>query len=297
MKKILFFVPLFFLLSCKSSKEIDTRWARDRNIGTKLIGKTVIYTIFVDSKTSYPFSGYDINSTKDSLNRVYNWVTEEAKRYNQNLEIIPQYYQSSTKLSITKNLPSNRLYDSFSDGEYAEESKLGKWANAVIKIADKELKLPVGQTLPSKPKLKAFESLVAKLKLIHKAENVVVFFMINNYYVMDVSVVLNFMQDKEVEFAINSGKNTNMIAIQLLSLFGAQSLNSASYSSHSIKKIEIAQKKFPKDVMLDYQSDLGVLNIGEFTAYMLGWKSDVNPEYADLFKVEPNKKDKDERFK
>lgn len=297
MKKWILFLPLIFLLSCKSSKEIDARWARDRNIGKKLLGKTVVYTVFVDTKTTLPFSGFDINSTKDSLNKVYNWINAQAKAYGKDLEIIPHYYQSANKLTINKNLPYDRLSEAFSDGEYSDESKLGKWATNVIKQAEKDLKLPSGQTLPAKPKLKAFESLVTKLKMIHKAENVVVFFMINNYYMIDMSAVLNYMQDKQVEFAINSGKNTNLIAAQLLTLFGAQNLSSGDFGNYTIKGIEIAQKNFPNDVMLNYEKDLGQLNIGEFTAYMLGWKEEVKLEYVDLFKVEPLKKGKDERFK
>lgn len=297
MKNLIFYIPLFFLFSCKSAKEIDTRWARDRNIGSKLIGKTVVYTVFVDTKTSLPFSGFDIASTKDSLNRVYQWVSEEAKKYNQNLEIIPIYFQTTSKFTINKNLPYDRLSQAFEDGEYSNESKLGKWATAIVKLASKEVNLPNGEVLPAKPKLKPFEALVTKLKLIHKAENVVVFFMINNYYIIDISAVINHMQDKEIEFAINSGKNTNLLAAQLLTLFGAQNLASGNNSSYVIKKIEIAEKQFPKDVMRDYESDLGELNIGEFTAYMLGWSQEVKPEYVDLFKVEPLKKKKDERFK
>ena len=297
MKVFLIHIPLILLFACKSGKEIDTRWARDRNVGTKLLGKTVVYTIFVDTKTTLPFSGFDMASTKDSLNKVFDWVTAEAKKHDQNLEIIPVYFKSATKVTINKNLPYDKLSNAFSDGDYSDESKLGKWANAVVKIAVKDVILPNGQTLPNKPKLKPFESLVAKLKLIHKAENVVVFFMVNNYFIVDISAVLNHMQDKDVEFAINSGKNTNLLAAQLLTLFGAQNLSSGAYSTYTIKKIEVAEKNFPKDVMRDYESDLGQLNIGDFTAYMLGWKQDVSADYADLFKVEPVKKSKDERFK
>ena len=127
MKVFLIHIPLILLFACKSGKEIDTRWARDRNVGTKLLGKTVVYTIFVDTKTTLPFSGFDMASTKDSLNKVFDWVTAEAKKHDQNLEIIPVYFKSATKVTINKNLPYDKLSNAFSDGDYSAVVRLKRY--------------------------------------------------------------------------------------------------------------------------------------------------------------------------
>lgn len=296
MKYLLYFAIVTGFFACKSSKEIDARWAKDRNVAKTLTGKTVVYTIFVDSKTSLPWSGFDIASTKDSLNKVYKWLTNEGKKYDQTFEILPVYATQGDNVTIKKKLPYDKMADATSSNDI-KGGKLGKWAESILKKLEKGLKLPNKEELPKKPKLDGFYKVVEKLKRIHNADNVVIFFMLNNYYIYDSSLILNFMQDKECEYAINSGKNTNLFAAQLLSLFGAQNLNPDAYSSYQVKEIDLAKQDFPKDVMMDYESDLFNLNIGEYTAYMIGWLENINTKYIGLLKIEPVKKKKDGKVK
>ncbi len=286
---------LFF--SCSSRKKIDARWARDRNVATKLMGKTVVYTVFIDSKSTLPWSGFDIKSTKDSLEKVFSWIAHEGKKYNQEFEILPVYAEPKGKKSFKKKLPYSSLSKAFSDGDYTKGSKLEKWASGIVKKLDKGIKLPNNESLPKKPKLDAFHKLVEKVKKNYNADNVVINFMLNNYYIVDVSAVLNNMTDKDCEFAINSGKNVNLLAAQFLSLFGAQNLSSGSYGTYEVKAIGLAKQDFPNDVMVDFDSDIVNLNIGSYTAYLIGWVDNVNSKYENLFMVEPVKKKKNERFK
>lgn len=296
MKYIIYSTLLFFIFSCKSSKDIDARWARDNNVAAKLEGKIIVYTIFVDSKKTLPWSGFDIKSTKDSLNKVFNWVKHESKKYGKDVDIVPIYGTLNSKQTIKKKLPHGSLSAAFSEGEYSKVSKLGKWANGIAKKYEKSIKIS-GEPLPKKPKLDSFQKLVTKLKQNHKADNVVVFFMLNNYYISDVSATFNNMTDSEVEFAINSGKSSSLFAAQFLSLFGAQNLNKEAYSSHEVEKLALAQEDFPQDIMLNYESDLNNLNIGRHTAYLVGLTEEINSKYADLFKMSPIKKKKSEKFK
>jgi hypothetical protein len=296
MKFLCYFLVLLSVISCKSSKEMDARWARDKNIAKKLEGKVVVYTIFVDSKKTIPWSGFDIKSTKDSLQKVFDWVGAESKKYKKEVQIEAIYATLNSKPTIKKKIPYSSLGAAFSEGEYSKVSKLGKWANGIAKKFEKSIKIS-GNPLPKKPKLDSFQKLVAKIKRNHQADNVVIFFMLNNYYINDVSAVLNNMHSTEVEFAVNSGKNTSLFAAQFLSLFGAQNLHEGAYSSHEIEKLALAKEDFPNDVMLNYESDLFNVNVGEHTAYLIGWKEEVNSKYADLFKLKPRKKKKSEKFK
>ncbi|MFT6716211.1 MAG: hypothetical protein ACJA0Q_000845 [Saprospiraceae bacterium] len=296
MKFLCYFSILLTAYSCSSSKEIDARWARDKNVAAKLQGKVIVYTIFVDSKKTIPWSGFDIKSTKDSLEKVFSWIRFESKKYDKDILIEPVYATLNSKQTIKKKIPYSSLSTAFSDGDYSKVSKLGKWANGIAKKFEKSIKIS-GDPLPKKPKLDAFQKLVAKIKRNYNADNVVIFFMLNNYYISDVSAVLNNMHSTEVEFAVNSGKNVNLFAAQFLSLFGAQNLNESAYSSHEIEKLSLAKNDFPNDVMLNYKSDLFNVNIGEHTAYLIGWRDKVNPKYADLFKLSPRKKKKSEKFK
>lgn len=296
MKYPLIVLVLTVLFCCKSSKEIDARWARDRNVAKTLKGKTVVYTIFIDSKTTKPWSRFDISSTKDSLNKVYSWLKNEGSKYAQDFEIIPVYGALGAKPTIKKKLPYSTISAAFS-GSDNDGGKLQKWASGIVKKLEKGIKLPNSQALPKKPKLDAFHKLVAKLKIKYNADNVVVFFMLNNYYIEDASAVLHYMQDEECEYAINSGKNTNLYAAQLLTLFGAQNLNSKGYSSYQVKEIALAEQDFPTDVMHDFEADLFNLSIGEYTAYLIGWLDNINTKYIDLLKIEPVKKKKNEKYK
>lgn len=294
MKKLaLPLIITIILWGCQSIKEVDSRWARDNGIGTKLDGKTVVYTVFIDSKESLFWTGFDIASAKDSLNKVFKWTEKQAKRYGKNLEIIPEYYKSGSYQTFKKSLPYDKLSDAFKKDEMKDQSKLDKWALSVIKKAEKSVKLPPGVKLPAKPRLKGFDKMVAKLKKKHNADNVAIFFMLNNYYTIDVSAIINNMADEEhTEYAINSGKNTNMLTNQLLSLFGAQGLNPEYNSRYKVKNIEMAKTDFPDDIMVNFKKDISNLNVGKFTAFMLGWRENIDTKYQDFYKIKLQKHEK-----
>jgi hypothetical protein len=115
MRKVISIGILFcvFLVACNSIKEIDTRWARGINACEKLEGKTVVYTIFVDSKTSLFWTGFDIKSTKDSLQKVFDWTIKQAAENGKTIEIIPEYYSAGSYYSIKKKLPYDKVSDAF----------------------------------------------------------------------------------------------------------------------------------------------------------------------------------------
>ena len=295
MKKVISIGILFcvFLVACNSIKEIDTRWARGINACEKLEGKTVVYTIFVDSKTSLFWTGFDIKSTKDSLQKVFDWTIKQAAENGKTIEIIPEYYSAGSQYSVKKKLPYPKVSHAFKKEEAKDQSKFNKWAESIVKKVEKSVKLNSGQKLPAKPRLKGFAKLEAKLKRKYNADNVAIFFMLNNYFLIDANAVFNSMTDEQVEFAINSGKKSSRLASQFLTLFGAQPLTSEKNSQYKIKNVELAKVDFPNDIMVSPEKDLNQLNIGQFTAFMLGWQEKVEPQHVDFFKVKLKKK-KDE---
>jgi hypothetical protein len=295
MKKVISIGIIFcvFLVACNSIKEIDTRWARGINACEKLEGKTVVYTIFVDSKTSLFWTGFDIKSTKDSLQKVFDWTIKQAAENGKTIEIIPEYYSAGSQYSVKKKLPYPKVSDAFKKEEAKDQSKFNKWAESIVKKVEKSVKLNSGQKLSAKPRLKGFAKLEAKLKRKHNADNVAIFFMLNNYFLIDANAVFNSMTDEQVEFAINSGKKSSRLASQFLTLFGAQPLTSGKNSQYKIKNVELAKVDFPNDIMVSPEKDLNQLNIGQFTAFMLGWQEKVEPQHVDFFKVKLKKK-KDE---
>jgi hypothetical protein len=86
--KYIFFaaVLLTTFLSCrnhfykiKSTHSISTV---NNNVCKKLIGKVVLYAIFVDTKETHPWTAYDIKTTLDSLQKSIEWITAKAKEFN-----------------------------------------------------------------------------------------------------------------------------------------------------------------------------------------------------------------------
>lgn len=284
-------------ISCTSSKEIDARWAMNRGAGKKLTGKTVVYNIFVDTKTTHYWTGFDIKSTKDSLNKSIAWLEREAKSNNQDLDIELMYYGTATKPTFKKNIPYKHIYEAFADGEYSKESKLNKWVNGILKKVNKTIKLPGGEKLPRKPKISEAEQIIKKIKRLRQAENVTINIMVNNFFVSDVSAIFNAMSDEETEFIISSGKDPYSLSTLILSAYGAQSLADGAYNKYKIKNIELAQTDFPNDIMVKYFSNINNATINEYTAYLIGWKENISTKYVDLFKIEPKKKLIDDSYK
>ena len=291
MKNVLPYLSIILIvLSCSSSKEIDARWARNRGAGKMLKGKTVVYNIFVDTKTTHYWTGFDIKTTKDSLSKATEWLESEAKENRQELDIELMYYGTTVKPTFKKNIPYKHVYEAFADGEYSKESKLNKWVNGVLKKVNKTIKLPNGEKLPRKPKISAAEAIVKKIKKLRQAENVTINIMVNNYFVSDVSAIFNAMSDEETEFIITSGKNPYNISTLILSAYGAQSLADGAYNKYKIENIQLAQTDFPNDIMVKYFNNINVAEISDYTAYLIGWKENVDVKYVDLFKIEPKKK-------
>lgn len=290
LKHTIIFISIL-IISCTSIKDFDSRWGRETGFCSVLEGKTVVYTVFVDSKSTKNWTGFDIASTKDSLNRVYKWLENQAKQNGKLLNIIPEYHQAGPKQTIKKKLPYDRLSEAFDKDGISDFNKLEKWAESIVKKTERNIKMPKGKKLPAKPRLKGFEKLVAKLKLKHDAQNVAIFLMVNNFYIADASISMQTLGDAEnKEFAINSGKNTNILALQLLSLFGAQNLYKGDNNKYSIKNLELAHTDFPNDVMVNADKDISGLIIDDFTAFMIGWKKTIDSKYNDLFKVKLKKK-------
>ncbi len=296
-KKITYLLLTIIAISCSSSKEIDARWAMNRGAGKMLKDKTVIYNIFVDTKTTHYWTGFDIKSTKDSLNKCVKWLTSQADENGQDLELELMYYGTTSKPTFRKNIPYDHIYEAFADGEYAKESKLNKWVNGILKKVNKSIILPNGEKLPRKPKITAGEAIVKKIKKLRQAENVTINIMVNNYFVSDVSAIFNSMTDEDTEFIISSGKDPYSLSTLILSAFGAQSLADGAYNKYKVKDIQLAQNDFPNDIMVKYFPNIDNAEISEYTAYLIGWKETIRAKYVDLFKIEPKKKLLDDSYK
>lgn len=81
-------------------------------------------------------------------------------------------------------------------------------------------------------------------------DNVALFFMVNNYYKEDLSVVLHAGQNDKVEYGVQSYKRPSVIAHEFLHLFGALDLYVTPFDKKRAmrKRKEFAMQEFPKEM-------------------------------------------------
>lgn len=136
--------------------------------------------------------------------------------------------------------------------------------------------------------------MIAKLRDIHKTDNVALIYFINNYYQEEISVAIDTQSETNVEFAIVSFKSPSVIAHEFLHLFGAWDLYVTPYDKKrkNKKKKKLAMEYFPNEIMAFTYRNIDSLQIGDFTKYLIGWKSEIPADFNKLLlgkKLKPAK--------
>ena len=107
-------------------------------------------------------------------------------------------------------------------------------------------------------------------------------YLVNNYYRDDISIPVNHLGTDDVEFAIVSYKYPAVIAQNILNLFGASDFAKSVYRRNE-KKIKLLKEYFPNDIMQDvYAKNINNLELGEYTNYLIGWSTKLDPKYHPL---------------
>lgn len=291
MRKIL--LPLVFvaLFSTNCSRffhksDVDLRFGIDNNACKKMQGKTLIYLIFVDTKTTKPWSNFDLKSAVDSVKKTSYWLQKQSGANNQDLKIQVDYFGSKSKTkTIARELPKASIYESL-DGATVSAgiNKLNKYADDVCKKV-----LTAAYPVESKnSKSSPRDKLISILREKYSVENVALMFMFNNYYMDDFSVTCNTLSKTEMEYAMTSYKSPTLIAQQVMSLFGAAGMGEYYVKSKN-KNAKFALEEFPNDVMVNLGRDLNELEIGEYSQYMIGWTDIVDKKYERFFYVSAEK--------
>ncbi|MEW6467627.1 MAG: hypothetical protein AB1458_01815 [Bacteroidota bacterium] len=266
--------------------KVDVRYGMDNNACKKMQGKALMYLVFVDTKTTKPWSNFDLASALDSARKAAKWLEKQAKDNNHILNISVDYYGSKSKTkTISKELPKASIYESL-DGLTLETS-----INKLNKYADDLCKKIISTAFPSQSKgskISAREKLVNLLRDKYNVEHVALMFMFNNYYMEDFSITTNTMSKEETEYAMTSYKNPSLIASQVLSLFGAAGMGEY-YLKKRNKNAKWAREQFPNDIMINAFRPIEELEIGPYTQYMIGWTDVIEKKYEKLFYIDAEK--------
>ena len=285
-KPILFlFFLVFFLLttSCGRYQMIKYNTYHistvDNNVCKKLAGDVVLYAIFVDTKYTQPWSEYDITSTLDSMTKATKWLEKIARENNIQLDIDLKYHQNGRIIPIVRNFPDKTLSGTlFSPLPSFGVPKLDRWSDGIARTAGLSFPKDTSKIVKTFNRLTDRERLIARLRDMHKTDNVAVIYFINDYYSEDISLALHTSNWSSPEYAIVSYKRPGVIAHEFLHLFGALDLYTSPFDKKkkSLKKKTEIMKLFPNEVMAFAYRQLDSLNISPFTKYLIGWENELD---------------------
>jgi hypothetical protein len=262
-------LPLLLVLGFNpGERDVDKLFGRDHNVCKKLYGKVLFYMVFVETGDSSPWTDFDLNSTVDSVKIAINWLNETAKKNGKDLQI-----NFNTQVDDSLKIIKQKLGGQFIDLIETKDGldKIDKWTNKIIKIKTGE-----------KNRLK----LITKLRNEFAVESIALVFMVNYYYKEDFIFSFNTTNNDDIEYSIINSKKPNLIAQDILNLFGAPYLY---YHPSTVNKRDTKQlnKIFYNDVMANTNADLRKLEIGEITRYFIGWTDTLNEEYEKMVKEKP----------
>jgi hypothetical protein len=281
--KLLLGAFLLIFISGFGFKRTDYRDGMYKNVCKDLRNNVLVYFVFVDSKITSPWTEFDIRSTLDSMKTAMQWIEDQARQNNVQLNIISDYFIGKDYTTIKRNLPFETVIKSAYTPNLSKGLEgLNFWADNIAKKIGTEVQIVEKDGIPEIQNPRNKERLVAHLRDEKQVESVVLLYMVNNYFRDDISLPMNHLDTKEVEFAIVSYKYPAIIAQNILNLFGASDLSKTIYRRNE-KKIKLAGEFFPNDIMQDvYAKSLKNLEIGEYTKYLIGWTTKLDPKFQTL---------------
>ncbi len=279
-------LAMLFLSAMPKKKDFSI--GRSNNVCKELTEDVLLYFVFIDTRTTYPWTEFDILSTIDSIQVAKRWLEAQAKASNISLNIKTDYYIGNDFATINRSLPRNTIRESASDPNYKKGVvALSRWGDAVSRIIGSSLYIKEKDGIPRQSKPNTKERVIAHLRDEYNVESVALLFFVNNYFRNDISLAINTRTTKDVEFAIVSYKYPSEIAHSFLQLYGAVDMYKTFERTNS-RRIKLAQKYFPNDIMQDpYSINITELEIGAFTKYMIGWENKLESMYTPLLNDGP----------
>lgn len=257
--------------------------AVNNNVCKTLRGDVVVYAIFVDSKYTQKWTEYDINTTLDSINIAAKWLEGKASENGVPLNINVQYHQKNDVVPIEAVLPKKTLNATLEHVKYHPTGykKLDKWADGVAKTAGQSLPKDTSKIIKPPASISDRELLVARLRDIHKTDNVALMYFVNNFYKSETSFAIHTNSKVNIEYAVVSYKSPAVVAHELLHLFGATDLYICHYDTNRKlqKKKKLVQKEFPNEIMAYSYRRIETLNISPITKYLIGWDYQLDFKY------------------
>jgi hypothetical protein len=281
--RVMFIFLLLLIPQGSSIRKTDFLDGKHNNVCKDFKDNVLVYVIFVDSRETAPWTEFDIRTTLDSLNLAVRWLSARAKQHDKQLNLMTDYYIGPEYTPVKRALPQGTVKQSVTQGRFNQGiALLNEWADFVAKRAGSTLNIEQKDGIPDIPTPKNVERLIAFLRDEKQAESVALLFMLNNYFRNDISIPMNHLDDKDIEFAIISYKYPAIIAQNILSLFGAADLYETVYRKND-QKIKLAKDLLPNDIMQDtYAGRIDQFDMGNLTRFLIGWEDELEDKYRAL---------------
>ena len=138
--------PVLFLLLftpvSASNPSIDFRVGRHNNVCKDFKNDVLIYFVFVDTRTTYPWTEFDILTTIDSIQVAARWLQNEADKHNIPLHIKTDYYIGDEFTTVERNLPARSVRETVNEQHLVNGMKsLGRWGDYISRVIGESLYL------------------------------------------------------------------------------------------------------------------------------------------------------------
>lgn len=251
----------------------------DNNACKRLRGNVVLYAVFVDTKYSQPWSEFDITTTLDSIHRATEWIEKKSAENGISTQIKVIYHQNKKTIPISREFRNNTLSGTlFRPVLQYGIRDVDKWADEVAYVAGKSLPKDTSEIIETKNRVSDRERLIAKLRDIHRTDNVVLMYFINNYYKEEISVVLHSASNVSIEYGIVSYKNPAVIAHEFLHVFGALDLYISPFDRGLFvkRRKKKVMREYPNEIMAFTHRKIDSLEVSSMTKYLIGWQNDLD---------------------
>ncbi len=254
----------------------------DNNVCKQLQGRVQIHLVFVDGKSTGPWSAHDIRSTLDSVKVATRWLEEQAAQRGIPLTAEVVAHQADGVFPVVADLPKRSLGATVFHSSGLRQ--LDRWSDKAAKQAAQVLGPDTARIIRTRNAPHGTERLIARLRDIHQVDDVALMFMVNNYYKDDISVVVYTGSDDHVEYGVVSYKRPSVIAHEILHYFGAMDLYSTPFDKRfgQKRRKKRLMAEFPNEIMAHAQRPLSTLSIGPLTEYLIGWRKDIDPRHVRL---------------
>lgn len=276
-------VILFFGVCCCSCKHHYYKTSNayaiatvNNNVCKKLRGKVLLYAIFVDTRQTHPWTSYDIHTTLDSIKKATGWLMNTAKQNGISLSIETRFHQNKNVIPIEQHLYDESLFKMLFSADGI--NRIDLWANSIARKAANAFPADSTPVVLTKNVITNRERLIARLRDSFQTDNVVLMYLLNNYYTEEISLAMFTGSIKQTEFCIVSFKYPAVIAHEFLHAFGALDLYIDPFSrkKKAVKNRGAIMKVYPDEVMAYAYRPLEKLSISPMSQYLIGWKDSLS---------------------